>query len=252
MMARLYRGTVSHVRTTPRRHAFVYPAAFVAIDLTTLAAFGARSWRLGYNRRAILRIDDRDYLTADAAPIADKLARCMPGFDHRRTVLLTMPYGPWRGFNPISTYHAYDSAGTLVGLAAEVTNPHGERHLYNVAPVARPDGGFTAEAAKALHVSPFHGVKGHYRFAGFLDADRADLSVDLVLDGKVAIAARLAGDGCDLTTAGAADLARVALSGWLAWPRIYGQALRLRAKGLRPVMKPRPPASALRHGRDRR
>jgi DUF1365 family protein len=250
--ARLYRGTMSHVRTGPVRHAFSYPAAFVAIDLTTLARFDRGSRRFGYNRPALLRIDDRDYLDPGDSPISAKLAAWMPGFDHRHTMILSSPRSLLRSFNPLAGYFAYAAGGGLAGFAAEVANPHGERYFYNLQPQLRPDGGFTAETPKAMYVSPFHGVKGRYRFTGFLDPDRADLSVDLEVEGRVVIAARLSGVGSDLQTASAFDLVRVATYGALAWPRIVCQALILRAKGLKPVMKPRPPADALRGRRSNR
>jgi DUF1365 family protein len=249
MIARLYRGTVTHVRTGPVRHAFSYPAAFVAIDLETLTASRGGWRRFGYNRPALLRIDDRDYLAPGEQPIHAKLMACMPGFDHTKTVILGSPRSLLGNFNPLVGYFAHAATGELAGFGAEVANPHGERYFYNVTPRPDPNGGFTAQAAKAMYVSPFHGVKGRYLFTGFLDSERADLSVDLEIDGRIVIAARLSGVGRDLQTAGALDLGRVAVSGALAWPRIYCQALLLRAKGLRPVMKPKPPAAALRSGR---
>src|ERR1700730_3316304 len=166
MTARLSRGTTTHVRTGPVRHAFSYPASFVAIDLATLASFDRGTRRFGYNRPALLRIDDRNYLGPGEQSIDAKLTGCMPGFDHSRTVLLGSPSSLLRSFNPLVGYFAYAAGGELAGFAAEVANPHGERYFYNLLPRPRPDGGFTAETAKAMYVSPFHSVKGRYLFTG--------------------------------------------------------------------------------------
>ncbi len=245
MSARLYRGSIWHARTEPLRHVFAYPAAFVTVELGALrdASFG---WRLAYNRPAFLSIRDQDYLAPGQQPIAEKLARLMPGFDHRRTIMLTVPRLLARSFNPLTAYFAHDEAGAVTGFAVEVSNTYGERYFYTLEPVRAPDGRLTATTPKAMYVSPFHGVKGQYRFAATLTPDIVELSVDLEVDGRVLVAARLSGRGKPLAEASLLDLARVGLTGILAWPRIVGQALKLRAKGLRPVMKPRPPADALR------
>jgi DUF1365 family protein len=248
MTARLYHGAITHVRTGPVRHAFRYPASFVAVDIGSLEQLRAPGGPLGYNRRSALWLDDRDYLTEGARPLRAKLAECMPGLDHARTVLLTTPRSWLSGFNPLNAYFAYDGDGRVAAFGAEVANTFGERHLYVLEPTPLEDGGFEGAAEKALFVSPFHGVRGEYRFRAFLDDDRADLSVQLVVDGALIVSARLTGVGRPLAAATTTDLARAALSSALALPRIWLQALALRRKGMRPVMKPRAPATALRGG----
>jgi DUF1365 family protein len=175
----------------------------------------------------------------------------MPGFDHSRTVLLTTPRGWFRAFNPINAYFAHDASGRLQGFAAEVSNTYGERQLYVLAPRLDADGSFSARADKALFVSPFHGVRGEYRFHGRLEPDRVELSVHLIVDGAPVVSATLCGQGVDLERASFCAWAGASLTGAVALPRIWRQAVRLRGKRLRPVMKPRPPDSALRRGPER-
>lgn len=245
MIASVYRGSILHTRIEPIRHAFRYPAAFVAVELAALQS-SPYGWRLGYNRKAFLEIRDRDYLARDDRPIAEKLDAVMPGFDHSRTVMLTMPRTLMTSFNPLTGYFARDETGAVTGFAAEVANTYGERYFYNLELARAPDGRLTARAPKALYVSPFHGVQGLYRFSASLAPEFAELSVDLEVNGHVLIAVQLSGHGKPLDKASVLDLTRVGMSGALALPRIVGQALRLRGKGLQPVMKPRPPSDVLR------
>lgn len=244
MMCQLYRGTIRHVRTKPVRHEFVYPAAFVAVDLETLASGAAP--KLGYNRRRGMWIDDRDYLDPDARPIADKLRARFEGYEPSRVVMLTTPRGLLRAFNPLTCYFGCDGAGAVTGLAAEVANTYRERFIYTPAVQARGEGRFTAETSKEMYVSPFHGIKGVYRFSGELSPGRAEVSVSLVVEEETVIFAQVKGEGRPLKDAGLADLAAIVATGALALPRIAAQALRLRAKGLRPVMKPHAPPGAVR------
>jgi hypothetical protein len=246
MICRLYRGTVTHRRNAPLESGFVYPAAFVAIDLATLAS--GRSG-IAYNRPGWLRLDDRDYLEADGRSIFEKIATRLPDAVPERTVLMTTPRGLLPGFNPLSCYFVLDEAGGVKRFAAEVANTYHERYLY-VPDIRRGDDGrFTGEAPKAMYVSPFHGVKGIYRFAGRIAPAQAAISVTLEIDGRAVISAHMAGEGTDLAAASLRDRVRVGAFGMLAWPRIVLQALKLRARGLNPVMKPHPPAGALRRKR---
>lgn len=250
MSAAVYRGLIWHARTEPLRHEFVYPAAFVTVDLGALrrSSFG---WRLGYNRPAFLSIRDGDYLAPDGRPISEKLAAVMPGADPERIVMLTVPRMLARSFNPLTGYFVRDAAGAVTRFGVEVSNTYGERYFYDLQPSRAPDGRLTAVAPKAMYVSPFHGVQGQYRFSAAMAPDRVELTVDLEVDGRVLVATSLSGRGKPLADASFLDLMRVGASGVFAWPRIVSQALRLRAKGLRPVMKPRPPAGALREGSGR-
>ena len=245
MSAAVYRGRIWHARTKPVQHEFVYPAAFVTVDLGALrdSSFG---WRLGYNRPAFLSIRDGDYLAPGGRPIAEKLAAIMPGADPERTVMLTVPRMLMRSFNPLTGYFVRDPAGEVTRFGVEVSNTYGERYFYDLQPSRAPDGRIAAVVPKAMYVSPFHGVQGQYRFSAALTPGYVELTVDLEVDGRVLVAASLSGHGKPLAAASPLDLARVGVSGMFAWPRILGQALRLRAKGLRPVMKPRPPSGALR------
>ncbi len=247
MSAVLYTGELLHSRTTPVGHSFVYAASFVAVDLATLVEAGPRSRVFGYNRRAFLFIRDRDYLDADDQPLIAKLEHRMPGIDHTRTILVTSPRSLLPAFNPLSLYLAYGADGTLRRMGAEVSNTFQERYFYDLQPVTGPDGVFAAETAKRLYVSPFHGTAGYYHFSGKISPEHFDLRVDLIVDGATLIHTRLRGAGEPLPTSLVSrGLMRAAATGALAHMRIMRQALRLRLRGLAPVMKPHPPADALR------
>jgi DUF1365 family protein len=69
------------------------------------------------------------------------------------------------GFNPLSAFYCYDTAGELEAVVLEVSNtPWREMHTYVLTrgtPIA--NGGFRFEFAKAFHVSPFMPMDMEYR-----------------------------------------------------------------------------------------
>lgn len=146
-------------------------------------------------------------------------------------------------FNPISLYFFYDGE-TIVNTIAEVTNtPWLERHLY----VLGPPG--SVEFDKAHHVSPFLEMAGRYRLTYFKPTERFRLSMKLFdLDasasdglGAKRFSATMNFDRVGLTSREVArathrypDMAlRVSF-------RIYVQAARLFAKGIKYVPHPKP------------
>src|SRR3982074_1008899 len=69
-------------------------------------------------------------------------------------------------FNPVSFWVCHDTSGNVRAVLAEVHNTFGETHHYLL---ADENGralvsGETLSARKALHVSPFCAVQGHYAF----------------------------------------------------------------------------------------
>jgi DUF1365 family protein len=239
----LYRGRIEHARLRPLRHAFGYRVGFIAVDLAELAACDRDVWYFGYNRRRPLAIRDRDYFEPDDRPIADKLRSRFPDLATGRTVLVTTPSGIAGSFNPLSMYLCHDGDGRLSDAVAEVANTFGERIAYRLALTSDGRGGFHATTDKQLFVSPFHGVQGEYRFHLTDPGERFALTLRLIVAGEAVIHASWSGRRVreGLLAAGFASTA-----GLLAPLRIAHQGLMLRIRGLRPVMKPRPPASTHR------
>ncbi|MEL6872597.1 MAG: DUF1365 domain-containing protein [Pseudomonadota bacterium] len=170
--AALYVGDVVHARIRPTPHKLRYSVFCLAIDVDRIADVAARVTGFGYNRRALVSLNDAD-LGRGVEPIADHARRTFrdAGLDAAtdRIVLLTYPRVLGYVFNPISVYYGYDREGRLVGSIYEVSNTFGERVSY-VLPVAQEDGdcashtGFRQACAKRMSVSPFTEGQGRYAF----------------------------------------------------------------------------------------
>ncbi|MGE3176968.1 MAG: DUF1365 domain-containing protein [Vicinamibacterales bacterium] len=163
----LYVGTLRHRRFRPARHAFRYPLFMVLLDVDRIPEVMARSRLTGMNRWNWASYDDRDHLGDPSRPLRERLAAdaAAHGFDLPDGPILLLTHLRYLGyvFNPVSFYYAFDRAGTLRLVLAEVHNTFGGAHNYWL----RPTDGATARAsaAKAFYVSPFMPAEMEYRFA---------------------------------------------------------------------------------------
>lgn len=244
----IYHGQVSHARLQPVGHTFRYPVYFFGLDLAELPELSAVSRLFGHNRKRPLAVHDRDYLTDDPRPIADKLKEFLhrAGLgDATARVFLVTAARYWNYvFNPVSFYYCFNPAGQLRCTVAEVNNTFQERHLY-VLPASTPaDPQRVAhfEAPKAFHVSPFNDLQGTYSFAFSPPTPRLAIDVNIVREGQVVFRSRMEGSPVPFTAANLRrTLARYPLTAALTVPRIMAQAGRLYFQKKLPVFtKPVP------------
>jgi len=227
---KIYTGNIYHNRLQPRGHAFRYPAFFFAVDLGGLDENDHASRLFGYNRRRLLSLHDRDYLTEPGTALAIKIKTYLNHSDIKHITLVTVPRICGYVFNPVSFYLGYDANRHLVGAVAEVNNTFKERHIYVLDQPKSDDQGYTHfRTAKAFHVSPFNDRKGDYLFR-FKDVEgRLEVHIDIERDGHVVFRSGLVGahslalsDRHILKT-----LVRFPFQHVLTVPRIHFQALRL-------------------------
>lgn len=166
--ARIGFGTVAHRRLRPVRHGFAYPVFFLRIPVSRLEE-SARAL-LSIDRFNLFALRRRDFGPRDGSdwlPWIRAILRAhgLEAADGE-VVLQAFPRMLGYAFNPIAMWHCLDRAGRLRAVLCEVSNTFGERHDYLVAHGdARPiEAGDVLIAAKAMHVSPFCRVEGHYRF----------------------------------------------------------------------------------------
>lgn len=191
---RLLRGEVSHQRLGEGFRRFSYPMFQIElawqddvpllptrIGPLALQAPGWMSWR------------GRDHGRRDGScPVAwcrEILAQHgLQAYQHRIT-LQCMPRVLGMGFNPVSFWRAYDEAGRLGAILAEVHNTFGEQHTYLLhAPDHRPlRDGEPLQATKCFHVSPFFDRQGHYRFEFHDEGGQQLVRIDLHREGQVAL-----------------------------------------------------------------
>jgi DUF1365 family protein len=163
-------GKVRHARLRPALHDFAYPSFFLRLPLRSLAAQPARLRWLKFNRPGLFAVHDADHGDGDGGPLLGWIEGLLKseGVDDAlgEIWLHTFPRIAGYVFNPVSFWLAHRADGALRAVVCEVNNTFGERHCYLL---AHTDGrplawGEELAARKELHVSPFCGVEGGYRF----------------------------------------------------------------------------------------
>ncbi len=232
----VYEGWVRHRRFEPVAHAFRYRVWMVYLDLDELQQvfrkrllWSTRRWNVAHFRR-------EDYGPNPQQP----LGAAMLDLAHRR--LGQRPSGPIRlltqlrmfgfVFNPVSFYFMYDGPEHLQAVIAEVNNtPWGERHHYLLRAEDWSGGADSPAIAKEFHVSPFMPMDVRYRWRISPPDESLAIHIDNWQEQKF-FDVTLNLQRRPITTA---NLARVLLrypfSTYAVVARIYGQALRLWAKG---------------------
>jgi DUF1365 family protein len=164
----LMSGRVMHERLRPTRHRFAYPVFCIRCDLSRLAELD--SWWFGIDRLRPLSLMTRDYGACDGTDplvwIRGKLAAAGIDVEGGAIWLQTFPRLFGYAFNPVSFWFCHDRDGHLRALLAEVRNTFGQRHAYllQAADHGPIDANTQLDCPKALHVSPFCTVDGHYAF----------------------------------------------------------------------------------------
>jgi cyclopropane-fatty-acyl-phospholipid synthase len=247
MSAGLSLGRVLHTRHVPLVHSFSYPLVFGVFDVEELSILNGLWPLAGYNCKAVLAIHDRDYLGDGPGRLPDKWHRLLAGRPVAgrvlRTELITVPRVLGYSYNPVNFYLGHDAGGAIVCAAAEINNTYGERHLYVLDEPLPGAAGPAVEflAPKDFFVSPFFDLRGEYRFSFHRSEEEVDARVVLHREGRPALSARLVGQVHPLTRGSiVSTLLRSPLSAALTMPRITWQALKLKRKGLRGLLKPEP------------
>ena len=238
----LYRGTVTHKRFAPVRHALRYTVFNVLLDVDRLDGLRVR-W-LSHNKWNLFSIHDSDH--GDGSPLPAYLRGLLaksPGGDRAaRIFMFCYPRVLGYVFNPLTVYFCYDLEGSLTHLIYEVNNTFGDRNSY-VIPAKTVADVIEQGCAKALYVSPFNAVEGRYAF--HVRPPGASITVGVALrdargpclNAYVTGERRALSDGNLLRMFFGFPLMTLKVIGGIHW-----EALKLWLKGLR--IKPRPPRPA--------
>ena len=239
-------GHVVHHRLRPVRHRFAYPLFFLRIPLAELESLPRCGVAL--DRKGLVSFMRRDFGPADGGDlepwVRSLLARHRVAEADGAIVLQAFPRVLGYLFNPIAVFYCHDRAGRLRAALCEVRNTFGERHHYLVRhaegrPIA-PDDVLVAD--KALHVSPFCEVAGHYRFRFGDRPGHARLAIDYHDGEGRLIATAIHGREAPLSRrVMARALATYPFMTFAVTWRIHWQALRLWAKRVPWYRKPPPP-----------
>ncbi|MGR8918239.1 MAG: DUF1365 domain-containing protein [Gammaproteobacteria bacterium] len=180
MRSCIYTGEVFHRRTGPRTHDLRYSVFYLLLDLDELDRIAGASRLFGYNRRAWFAFNDRDHGAGDGSAYRAWLERALTrtGLSEPRWRfrVLCMPRVMGYVFNPITVVYAERADGSVAAMIYEVNNTFGERIAY-VAPVNGP-GRIRQRCDKAMFVSPFFEMDGHYEFSLDAPGERLELVID--------------------------------------------------------------------------
>jgi uncharacterized protein len=155
-----YDTVISHVRQTPIRNRFRYRTTAWLVDLDRVPHLPrALCW--------LARFDSRDHLGKPWESLRDNVTALLATHDvdvtGGRILMLANARALGHAFNPISIHWCYTADDQLAAVVAEVHNTYGDRHAYLLRP--GPDGTVDERLDKAMYVSPFNPVDGHYRIS---------------------------------------------------------------------------------------
>ena len=179
MQLERFRATTFHGRKGPVQNAFRYSVDYILLD--PKAATGPSLF--SRNRGNVMALHDKDHGGAPGRGTGttwawEVLARHQ--IAPERLLLLAQPRLLGHVFNPVSFWLAFNTAGDLRAVIAEVSNTFGDRHSYlcqrpDGAPITRHD---RITAQKIFHVSPFQPVAGSYEFRFDIRPDRIGIWID--------------------------------------------------------------------------
>ena len=228
--ATVYDGVVRHARTEPIANRFRYRTRLWLVDLDDLPV-APRGLRWAARFEAGDHVGDPD--RSIRSNIDDVLRAHDVDPNGCRILMLASPRGLGHAFNPISVHWVIDPAGGTRAVVAEVHNTYGGRHAY----VLHPDASGCAYVAKALYVSPFYRVDGHYRIRVSPPEHRISLSVTFQPENGSPFIATLDGTRREPGPVARAAL-RTAGSALRTSALIRWQGVRLWARGLRVQRRP--------------
>jgi DUF1365 family protein len=183
----LYACQLSHIRTTPIRHAFTYRTYLWLVDLDRMP-------RLPVGLRSPARFEAKDHFGDPARTIRANVDGYLAehGIDLAGGTVLMLAHARVFGyvFNPLTLFWCHDRAGSLVCVIAEVHNTYGGRHCYLLATDDRD----RARTDKQLYVSPFHPVDGEYHMYLPEPDERLRATISLHREGQPPFVATLRGD----------------------------------------------------------
>lgn len=240
------KGKVWHTRHRPVLNSFNYPVTYIAAPLSRLNDLNNGLF-FGFNRPALVSLYEKDYGSRGAGSnhqwVKEQFSKVGKGVPDGEIVLVAMPRFLGYIFNPVCFWLCYDSRDHLKAVVTEVNNTFGETHIYlcgkeSGEAILNTD---QLTANKVFHVSPFFSMAGGYRFRFDIDSDALAISINYHSDeGHLLLSTRLAGPlQANSRTARAGALVHAPFISVVSILQIYWQAIKLKAKGMPWLPKPK-------------
>lgn len=195
---RVYTGTVSHNRYSPKQHGFEYTLFYLHLDLDHIEDINQLSRLWSHNKRNFVEYRRSDYFkTAPKALQHASLKQSVCEYLKQKTgktfagkifILTNLRYWGYC-FNPISYYFCYDPQGNLQYILDNVTNtPWGKSHIYlhDIQASANSSQNHNTQSdklvldfSKTFHVSPFMPMHLNYRSQYKISNEKLLIHMDL-------------------------------------------------------------------------
>lgn len=239
----LYKGTVTHKRLKPVKHALSYSVFNLFVDCDEISALSKKLRLFSYNRPNLISLYDKDYGDGEdlKAYLNDLAKRAVPDIEVARFKMLTYPRVLGYAFNPLTVYYGISAEGETCLMIYEVNNTFGQRHTYVIPAELRENGVIWQNCNKQFYVSPFNDVSGQYSFHVTPVEETLTLGVALRDDEGPLLNAYFRGERQPLTDKSL--VAALASTGWMTIKVMMGihwEALKLWLKGMK--LQPRPDA----------
>ena len=243
------KANVLHARQRPKKNVFRYRVYYLCLALSQWPSL-ARLAFFSLDRFNLFSLHARDYgrNTTPEIWIRSLLTHYQITSADGEIVLMTMPRILGYAFNPVSFWFCLDKSGILRAMLADVTNTFGERHAYllfhdDQRPITDTD---WLTSKKAMHVSPFIEVIGHYEFRISYQPHAIGVWIHYHDINGLLLTTSVSGERHTLTTKSLLTCCfRYPLVTLKVIGLIHYQALRLFLKGVRYHYKPTPPSTEI-------
>jgi cyclopropane-fatty-acyl-phospholipid synthase len=181
-----------HKRVSPKKHSFSYSLVYLLVNPETLDDQNTPRF-FSVNKKNLFWINDSDFLLHGKESLSRKLIALRKKWKTQNphsTFLLTLPNLIVKGFNPVSFYFDLDQNSQIISAIAQVTNTHGEGHLYVISGTQES---LYLESVqdKTFYVSPFLKNKGIYKFKISRDIENIDIYIEYIENNKTVFYADL-------------------------------------------------------------
>ena len=176
----IYSGFVTHKRTKPKKHFFLYKTFSLFIDLNEINIIDKNIKFFSYNKFNILSFYSTDHGARDGSSLAKWVKINLKKSKIKARLgsikLLCFPRFFGYVFNPLSIFYCYDNRSKLIAILYEVKNTFNEQHTY-IFKIKSSSKIILNKCHKKFYVSPFIKMNTFYNFRLFQPTSKLDIFI---------------------------------------------------------------------------